>query len=156
MVLKIDRRRRESCNVAELHGQAHGSGVGVIWVYVDVVPEGARDVFSWKNFCASRLLRFSYGEIKLHRFSGILKKTDRKIFKNKKVKNIFLKIILKKIEKSKKSKNRKSKKVTWFQLKIFEFLDFRIFDFRKFPIEIKLLFSIFDFSIFSIFRFFSI
>ena len=107
-----------------------------------------RPAFSWKNFCASRPLRFSYGESNLHRFSGILKKTDRKICKNKKLKNTFLKIILKK---SKNRKNRKIenwKKVTWFQLEIFEFLDFRyskIFNWNQV--------TFFDFSIFG-FHFF--
>ena len=88
-----------------------------------------------KNFCASRLLRFSYGEIKLHRFSGILKKTDRKIFKNKKVKNIFFESKNFQNLKNRKIENRKS----W--ISIGNFRKSKIEN-RKFCIEIQ-LFSIF-------------
>ena len=61
-----------------ISGQAHGAGVGQIWVYVDVDSEGGQDTYSRNFFRASRLLRFLHSESNLHQFSEILKKTDRK------------------------------------------------------------------------------
>ena len=56
------------------------------------------------------------------------------------------------IQKIEKSKIWKIEKSNLISIENFHFLDFRIFDFRKFSIEIKLLFSIFRFSIFRFFE----
>ena len=117
------------------------------------VPSDVWTTFSWKNFCASRLLRFLYSECNLHKFSEFLKKTDReKNSKTKKLKIYILKLFWKKNRKSKKSKNRKIEKSNLISIE--NFRNSKIRKSKNSKIYNWNLVTFFDFSVFRFFRFF--